>query len=288
MCCWYDYWNTAPGPADGSDQEFLPWFLDQVRAADEAFGQRTLDVVDVHFYPQGDVFNDWLDPDTSARRIRSVRALWDPDYVDESWIGAPIAFVPRILAIIDEHYPDTPLAITEWNFGAEEAMNGAIAIADVLGVYGREGDTAAAYWRSPDVNSPGYFAFKMHGNYDDAGTAFEGAVVPVSTSDVDTMDVFAAIDADDGVLRLMFVNKRPDQAVTVDLVVDGFTVSGESAAVHVRSVESRRDRRRHADAGVATRGAGRIDRRDRGAGPVTARHRRIRGGIRPPIRYCPS
>ena len=228
MCCWYDYWNTAPGPADGSDQEFLPWFLDQVRAADEAFGQRTLDVVDVHFYPQGDVFNDWLDPDTSARRIRSVRALWDPDYVDESWIGAPIAFVPRILAIIDEHYPDTPLAITEWNFGAEEAMNGAIAIADVLGVYGREGVYAAAYWRSPDVNSPGYFAFKMHGNYDDAGTAFEGAVVPVSTSDVDTMDVFAAIDADDGVLRLMFVNKRPDQAVTVDLVVDGFTVSGEA------------------------------------------------------------
>jgi hypothetical protein len=228
MCCWYDYWNTAPGPADGSDQEFLPWFLDQVRAADEAFGQRTLDVVDVHFYPQGDVFNDWLDPDTSARRIRSVRALWDPDYVDESWIGAPIAFVPRILEIIDEHYPDTPLAITEWNFGAEEAMNGAIAIADVLGVYGREGVYAAAYWRSPDVNSPGYFAFKMHGNYDDAGTAFEGAVVPVSTSDVDTMDVFAAVDADDGVLRLMFVNKRPDHAVAVDLVVNGFTVSGEA------------------------------------------------------------
>ena len=42
------------------------------------------------------------------------------------------------------------------------------------------------------------------------------------------MDVFAAIDADDGVLRLMFVNKRPDQAVTVDLVVDGFTVSGDA------------------------------------------------------------
>ena len=147
-------------------------------------------------------------------------SLWDPDYTDESWIDAPIAFIPRIKRSSTSTIPGTPLAITEWNFGADETMNGAIAIADVLGVYGREGVYAASYWRSPDVGSPGYFAFTMHGNYDGAGSAFEGAVVPVSTSDVDTMDVFAAIDADDGVLRLMFVNKRPDQAVTVDLVVD--------------------------------------------------------------------
>ena len=228
MCCWYDYWNTAPGPADGSGEEFLPWFLDEIRAADESFGQRTLDVVDVHFYPQSDVYNDSADPETAARRLRSVRALWDRDYVDESWIGAPIAFVPRIQTIIDEHYPGTPLAITEWNFGAEETMNGAIAIADVLGVYGREGVYAAAYWRSPDALSPGYFAFKMHGNYDDAGTAFEGAVVPVGNDAVDTIDVFAAVDPESGALRLMFVNKLPDQPVTVDLTVHGFTASGDA------------------------------------------------------------
>ena len=23
MCCWYDYWNIAPGPADGPDEDFL-------------------------------------------------------------------------------------------------------------------------------------------------------------------------------------------------------------------------------------------------------------------------
>ena len=51
-------------------------------------------------------------------RLRSTRSLWDPDYVDESWIATPIEFIPRIERIIDDSYPDTPLFISEWNFGA--------------------------------------------------------------------------------------------------------------------------------------------------------------------------
>ena len=57
-------------------------------------------------------------------------------------------------------------------------MNGALAIADVLGIYGREGVDAAAYWRNPPVGSPGCFAFKMHGNYDGAGLAVRRAGRP--------------------------------------------------------------------------------------------------------------
>ncbi|MGH9272162.1 MAG: glycoside hydrolase family 44 protein, partial [Ilumatobacteraceae bacterium] len=51
MCCWYDYWRIAPGPADGSGEDFLTWFLARVREHDEARGTRSIDVVDVHFYP---------------------------------------------------------------------------------------------------------------------------------------------------------------------------------------------------------------------------------------------
>ena len=46
-------------------------------------------------------------------------------------------------------------SISEWNFGADTTMNGALAIADVLGIYGREGVDAAAYWRNPPVGQPG-------------------------------------------------------------------------------------------------------------------------------------
>jgi hypothetical protein len=227
ICCWYDYWGPSIGPADGSDLDIVSWFLENVRLADEQFGQRTLDVLDLHYYPQSDgVFDPWnvetagaTDDDTNALRLRSTRSLWDPEYTDESWIGRPVRFIPRMQELIDEHYPGTELAITEWNFGAEETMNGALAIADVLGVYGREGVYAAAYWRSPDPQSTGYFAFKMHGNYDGEGAAFVGAVLPCETSDYDVLGAYAALDEEAGVVRIMLVNKHADEvAVELDVV----------------------------------------------------------------------
>ena len=32
-------------------------------------------------------FGNGNDPATNALRLRSTRALWDPSYVDESWIN---------------------------------------------------------------------------------------------------------------------------------------------------------------------------------------------------------
>ena len=71
------------------------------KAHDDEYGQRTLDVVDVHYYPQSDVFNDETDEETNARRLRSTRSLWDPTYADESWIDDAIWFIPRIKEIIE-------------------------------------------------------------------------------------------------------------------------------------------------------------------------------------------
>lgn len=222
ICCWFDYWDLAPGPADGSGEEFLPWFLRNVRSSDEAAGRRTLDVLDVHFYPQTDVYNENTDPETNARRLRSTRGLWDPDYVDESWIAEPIRFIPRMKETIEANYPGTQLAISEWNFGADTTMNGAMAIAEVLGIYGREGVDVAAYWRNPPPDSPGYHAFKLHGNYDGNGSRFGGLVVPAETSEPYRLGAFAAVDESSGLLRVMLVSKEPVDAQQVELVVEGF------------------------------------------------------------------
>jgi hypothetical protein len=223
MCCWFDYWDVAPGPADGSDADFLSWFLRGVRTHDEQYGTRTLDVVDVHYYPQSAVFNDKTDPTTNALRLNSTRSLWDPQYVDQSWIHSVIEFIPRVKRIIESSYPGTPLFISEWNFGADDSMNGALAIADVLGIYGREGVYAAAYWRNPEPGTPGYLAFKMHGNYDDRGSRFAGRVVAVESPDPDRLSVFGALDATAGVLRVMLINKDPESPISVDLDISGFT-----------------------------------------------------------------
>jgi len=220
MCCWYDYWRNAPGPADGSGTPFLEWFLSNVAAHDAEFGQRTLDVVDVHYYPQSGVYNDDTSPETNAKRLRSTRSLWDPDYRDESWITEPIRFIPRIKETIEQTYPGTPLFISEWNFGAETSMNGALAIADALGIFGREGVDAAAYWRNPPVGSPGWMAFKMHGNYDGQGSRFGGQVLPVTNSDLTALGTYAALDDTTTTVRVMLINKQQDEALAVQLQLD--------------------------------------------------------------------
>ena len=228
MCCWYSFWGSAPGPETGAYEEFLPWFLRNVREHDEVFGQRTLDVLDVHYYPQSNVYNQETDPETAARRLRSTRALWDPAYRDESWIRSSIALLPLLRETIADNYPGTALAISEWNFGADESINGALAIADTLGIFGRERLDFATYWRNPPEESPGYFAFKMYGNFDDEGSAFGGLGVVADSPDVDRVGSYAALDEATGRLQIMLVHKDPDHTLPITLALDGFSAAPQA------------------------------------------------------------
>ncbi len=224
-CCWFFYWNSAAGPADKrkhDNQDFLPWFLQSVRQYDQQNGQRTLDVLDIHYYPEG-LYNDQADPETAARRLRSTRSLWDPAYIDESWINQPIYLIPRMKELIDTYYPGTRLGISEWNWGADQTMNGALAIADVLGIFGREDVYLAAYWRSPAVDTPGYFAFQMYTNFDGQGSRFGDISVKARSDDPDAVSSYAALDSATGNLHLMLINKQPDTIQPVNLSLAGFT-----------------------------------------------------------------
>ena len=175
------------------------------------------------------MFNDKDDPQTDARRLRSTRALCGiPTYIDESWINDTIEFIPRMRKAIADHYPGTKLFISEWNFGNDKQINGALAIADVLGIYGREGVDAAPYWRNPEVGSPGWFAFTMHGNYDGKGTRFGGSALPVESTDDLNIGVYAAVDPTSGMLRVMLVNRDREPEHVVSLHVDGFDVAAEA------------------------------------------------------------
>jgi len=71
------------------------------------------------------------------------------------WIGALVNLISRIKQLLVEHYPGTKLFISEWNRGAHKTISGALAIADILGVFGREDVYLANYWRYPDQGSPG-------------------------------------------------------------------------------------------------------------------------------------
>jgi len=64
------------------------------------------------------------------------------------------------------YYPGTPVGITEYNWGAEDHINGATAQADVLGIFGREALDLATRWSTPAVGAPAYNAIKTYRNYD--------------------------------------------------------------------------------------------------------------------------
>jgi hypothetical protein len=218
---------------------FLPWFLKQVHNHDVKAGRRTLDVLDVHYYPQASqVFSYNTDRDTAALRLRSTASLWDPNYGDESWIGEPVDLIPRLKGWIDANYPGTKIGVTEWNFGADPTMNGALAMADVLGIFGREGVYLANFWAFPVKNKPGYLAFKMFRNADGMGHGFGDTSFHAVSSDPNSLSVFAARDKSTGLITLMFVNKLPKTSVTApiiwssgladDRIVDEYQLSAES------------------------------------------------------------
>jgi hypothetical protein len=224
-CCWYYYWNSAAGVMDkilNGNQHFLPWFLENVKKHDEKNKIQTIDVLDIHYYQEG-VYNQNTDEETAALRLRSTRSLWDPNYVDASWINEPIYLIPRMKALIDEHYPGLKLAITEWNWGADQHMNGALAIADVLGIFGREDIYMAAYWTHPPVDYPGAFAFQMYTNYDGRGSRFGDISVRTVSADSDVIASYAALDSKTGALHLMLINKIPDKNLPVQISLNGFS-----------------------------------------------------------------
>jgi len=208
-------------------EAFLPWWLGQVAQADKKRGSRSVDLLDVHFYPQGQgVYSGAHDPATQALRIRSVRALYDPNYTDESWIGKQVDLIPRLKQWIAQQYPGTGLAISEYNFGGEHDASGAVALAEVLGIFGREGVDLATYWAYPPPNSPVGAAFRLYRNFDGDGATFGDVSLPV-TSSQQGVTVFAARHSDRPEVDVVLVNEASDQIANVhlDLGLTGKTVT---------------------------------------------------------------
>jgi hypothetical protein len=170
---------------------------------------RILDYLDLHYYPQasGVALSPAGSEGTQDLRLRSTRSLWDPTYVDESWIGEPVQLISRMRNWVNQYYPDTKLAITEYNWGALDHINGALAQADVLGIFGREGLDLATLWQSPALDEPGSFAFRMYRNYDGQGGEFGDQRLTVISSDQDSLSIYGARRSSDGALTLMIINK---------------------------------------------------------------------------------
>lgn len=246
-CCWYFYWRSETGAGDTSSHggvDFLPWWLNQVAWSDAISGTRTLDIFDVHAYPDADT-GGLSHSQLQALAAKIYRDWWDPTFVSAAAYIKNGGFsiepvdsnpfrIPRMRALVNEIYPGTAFSITEWSAdfaspsgAANSDFSTALGDADAYGVLGRERVSLSTRWTAPLSTNPDYQALKLFTNYDGSHHGFgTTSVEATDNGNPDLFSVYAALNPNGSVLTIMVINKDPANGVQVSFTTTGFTASG--------------------------------------------------------------
>ena len=181
----------------------------------------------MHWYPEATGLNasgvatritgDDNSPGVVAARLQASRSLWDPTYVESSWItqdstgGKAIQLIPRLKSEINANYAGTKFSISEYNYGGGTDISGGIAEADVLGIFGVQGVFSAAEWPLAS-NEPFILgAMQMYRNYDGKGSTFGDTSISATNSDIQDTSIYASTSSTTpGKMVLVALNKTPN------------------------------------------------------------------------------
>ena len=239
-CCWWFYWNGANGNDKGAHAgiDFLPWWLNEIYWQDQIAGARSLDIFDIHAYPDGPDTSSYTQAQKQALAVSIYRDYWDPTLVSPSGTinqayttniqpNKTIAFrIPRMRAIANMIYPGTPLSMTEWSaaFAGESDFSTALGDADAYGLLGRERVSLASRWEAPVPTNPNDQALKLYTNYDGShhglGTS---SVSDTNNGNPSLFSSYAALNSTGTTLTIMVLNKDPANAAQVQFTTTGFT-----------------------------------------------------------------
>jgi hypothetical protein len=223
-----DNCNVGPDRAAHGNLEFLDWYLMKAKQHYDATGVRLVDYLDVHYYPQspGVSLSDDESAATQALRLRSLKSLYDPAYVDESWIGTTgysggiVRLLPRLRDWIAARFPGTRIAITEYSWGGDAGPSSTLAQAEALAIFAREGVDLATRWVAPADGSRIEDAFSLYLNYDGAGGRVQGQSVRATSSSVDQVGAYAVVSPSN-VLYLLLFNKDTTSRTVAASVAGG-------------------------------------------------------------------
>ena len=248
-----EYFNLQGAPdwpaaqSLGGYRWYIDYYLDMMSRQSATAGMRLLDVLDLHRYsdenvggtgPDQSITNqtDYSDTASDMDRVQAPRVLWDPTYVENSWVqlydSQFLPWIPNLMASISAYYPGTRLSFTEYNYGGESDISGGLAQADVLGIYGKFGVYLGCVWILHDTPSPVYSAaaFNLYLNYDGQGGKFGATSVSETDSDTVNSSAYASTDAD-GTLHVVVLNKSYTQSGAFSFQIAGL-VSYDTASVY--------------------------------------------------------
>ncbi len=244
---WHGFTTLQDAP-DRNGRDFHTFYLQQLAQADSAAGRRLIDVMDIHWYPEAQGGGVRITENNNsaavvAARVQAPRSLWDSTYTETSWITqwstmGPIRLLPRVQSKIDQYHPDTRLAITEYNYGGGSHISGAIAQADVLGIFGREGVFAANEWPLAANESFIEGAFRMYRDYDGNRSTFGDLSVRAVTDDIVSSSIYASRDTSQpDTLTLIAINKT-DQPVTAHIELQAVAPTATASIFRLTSASS--------------------------------------------------
>jgi mannan endo-1,4-beta-mannosidase len=233
-------WAPDWAGVKGSYSWFIDYYLDQMKLASDTAGMRLVDVLDLHWYPEAKGNNRITlatantDKDKAAR-LQAPRSLWDGKYVENSWIAQTnrgfLPLIPKLQNSINKYYPDTKLAFTEFNYGGYDDITGAIALTDVLGIFGKYGIYASSHWGLP--GSYGSLAYQIYRNYDGNSAAYGNTNVGASMSDKVNSSVYASVESNtDSVLHIIVLNKSMTSTINGSYTIKNNGIQYKSAAVY--------------------------------------------------------
>jgi len=219
-------WSTVK--SGKSYSWFIDYYLDEMKKAETTYGRRLLDVLDLHWYPEakGDVRITGTDANSAndkLARLQAPRTLWDSHYTENSWIAQSfrsyLPLIPKCLASINQYYPGTKLAFTEFTYGGENDITGGIATADVLGIFGKYGVYLATFWPGNSSTSYVQSAYRIYRNYDGSKSTFGDVSTPASTSDSVNTSIYSSVKTGANEIHLIAINKNLTSSTTANFTI---------------------------------------------------------------------
>ena len=242
-------WGNLPDTAAHGNVPLTVWWLRKLKEHEKQTGQRPVEVLDFHFYPQTGIYmaGERNNPKVMEGRVQETRVMWDPTWKDPTWmagdgngvkLGGKLQIIRLMKRWVAENNPGMQTSLGEYSFGGEGDVSGGVAQAELLGVFAREGLDHAYFWFFPAVNSSPYFAFKMFRNPDGKHTAFGDRYLSGKVSAPDDVSVHSARDSKSGNLSFILVNKRAAKGAKVSLKLSS-PVPEQEATIYEYSAAGR-------------------------------------------------
>ncbi|MGE5572381.1 MAG: glycoside hydrolase family 44 protein [Bacteroidota bacterium] len=239
--------------------EWIPYMLRYCAGYEARHGLRVLDAVSFHRYP---IYRSFSAKEVRAKPqdiLDATRGWWDPSYdsrlLDPTSESAARAILPLFRRWIDENYPGTALAITEYNLDFDSSIEyppdvRALWLAEVLGELARHDVRYGVYWNLQEGGHHGlvdmdgrpagpYYAFRLYSRN------LTGRALPVK-GELARVHAFATLNQD-GAVVVLVNNLDLERGFDVEVVLSGVSGSkrvrlalepGSVTAVTVRAEET--------------------------------------------------